>query len=156
MKLKLLIIGLLFINCTNKAQQIEPTYTYEVSRALQPYVFEYMATLDKYEIEYKKQSFIVVFDSDIMRTPLVGQAKGMFNDDLVYVKINPRDWGYLTPKQRRHLIFHELSHDIFNTLHTEDIELMKPSLPSDVKSFAMDIDKEIDELMKYIKNNGNK
>ena len=155
MKLKLLIIGLLFINCTNKAQEVEPIYTIEVSVALQPYVFKYMATLDKYEIEYKKQSFIVVFDSDIMRTPLVGQAKGMFNDDLVYVKIDPREWGYLTPKQRKHLIFHELSHDIFNVLHTEDIELMKPSLPSDVKAFAMDIDKEITQLMKYIKN-GNK
>ena len=155
MKLKLLIIGLLFINCTNKAQEVEPIYTIEVSVALQPYVFEYMAMLDKYEIEYKKQSFIVVFDSDIMRTPLVGQAKGMFNDDLVYVKIDPREWGYLTPKQRKHLIFHELSHDIFNVLHTEDIELMKPSLPSDVKAFAMDIDKEITQLMKYIKN-GNK
>jgi len=155
MKLKLLIIVLLFINFAKTVQQVEPVYTYEVSRALQPYVFEYLATLDKYEIEYKKQSFIVVFDSDIMRTPLVGQAQGMFNDNLVYVKINPRDWGYLTPKQRKHLIFHELSHDIFNVLHTEEIELMKPSLPSDVKAFAMDIDKEIDELMKYIKN-GNK
>tara|TARA_R110000796_G_scaffold68451_5_gene156826 strand:+ start:57 stop:524 length:468 start_codon:yes stop_codon:yes gene_type:complete len=155
MKLKLLIIGLLFINCANKAQEVEPIYTIEVSVALQPYVFEYMATLDKYEIEYKKQSFIVVFDSDIMRTPLVGRAQGMFNDELVYVRIDPREWGYLTPKQRKHLIFHELSHDIFNVLHTEDIELMKPSLPSDVKAFAMDIDKEIAQLMKYIKN-GNK
>ena len=85
MKLKLLIIGLLFVNCTNQAQETEPIYTIEVSAALQPYVFDYMAKLDKYNIEYKKQSFIVVFDSDIMRTPLVGRAQGMFNDDLVYV-----------------------------------------------------------------------
>ena len=85
--LKILLIGLLFINCTSQAK--DPVYTYELSKELQPYVFEYLSTLEKYDIKFKKQSFIVVFDADIMRTHLVGQAKGMFNDDLVYVKINP-------------------------------------------------------------------
>ena len=148
--IKLLLIGLFFINCTDQAQ--EPVYTYELSRELQPYVFEYLNTLKKYDIEFKKQSFIVVFDADIMKTSLVGQAKGMFNDNLIYVKINPKLWGYLTTKQKRHLIFHELSHDIFNTEHTTEIKLMYPSMSSPQDAFAMNIDKAIDELMKYIKN----
>ena len=76
----------------------------------------------------------------------------MVNDSLVYVIINPNLWGKLTVKQRRHLIFHELSHDIFNTLHTNDVELMRPSMPSPSQSYYMDIDKEIDLLMKHIKN----
>jgi len=148
--LKLLLIGLFFVNCTNQAQ--EPVYTYELSRELQPYVFEYLHTLEKYDIEFKKQSFIVVFDADIMKTSLVGQAKGMFNDNLIYVKINPKLWRLLTPKQRKHLIFHELSHDIFNTEHTTEIKLMYPSMSSPQDAFAMNIDKAVDELMKYIKN----
>ena len=148
--IKLLLIGLFFINCTDQAQ--EPVYTYELSRELQPYVFEYLNTLKKYDIEFKKQSFIVVFDADIMKTSLVGQAKGMFNDNLIYVKINPKLWNYLTTKQKRHLIFHELSHDIFNTEHTTEIKLMHPSMSSPQDAFAMNIDKAIDELMKYIKN----
>ena len=148
--LKILLIGLLFVNCTSQIE--EPVYTYELSKELQPYVFEYLNTLEKYDIKFKKQSFIVVFDSDIMRTPLVGQAKGMFNDDLVYVKINPKLWSYLTIKQKRHLIFHELSHDIFNIEHTEKVELMKPSMASPSKSFQMDIEKEITNLMMHIRN----
>lgn len=148
--LKILFIGLLFINCTSQVK--EPVYTYELSKELQPYVFEYLSTLEKYDIKFKKQSFIVVFDADIMRTHLVGQAKGMFNDDLVYVKINPSLWQELTTKQKRHLIFHELSHDIFNIEHTTEVELMKPSMTSPAQSFKMNIDKEIINLMMYIKN----
>ena len=148
--LKILLIAMLFLNCNGQTNK--PVYTYEVSEALQPYVFDYMVHLKKYDIQFKKQTFIVVFDADIMRTLLLGTAKGMLHDDLVYVKINPREWGRLSHKQRRHTIFHELSHDLFNTKHTFEIELMKPAIPTDAESFAMNIDKAIDELMKYIKN----
>ena len=148
--LKILLIGLLFLNCSG--QDDKPVYAYEVSKALQPYVFDYMAHLEKHDIQIKSQTFIVVFDADIMKTNLLGTAKGMLHDDLVYVKINPRDWGKLSHKQRRHTIFHELSHDLFNTEHTFEIELMKPVIPTDAESFVMDIEKAIDELMKHIKN----
>jgi len=148
--LKILLIGLLFINCTSQVK--EPVYTYELSKELQPYVFEYLSTLEKYDIKFKKQSFIVVFSPDLVRTNLLGVAKGMFNNELVYVKINPRLWNWLTPKQKKHLIFHELSHDIFNVVHTEDVELMKPSMANPFKSFIMNIDEEIKLLMKHIKN----
>ena len=148
--LKILLIGLLFINCTSQIK--EPVYTYELSKELQPYVFEYLSTLEKYDIKFKKQSFIVVFSPDLVRTNLLGVAKGMFNNELVYVKINPRLWNWLTPKQKKHLIFHELSHDIFNVVHTEDVELMKPSMANPFKSFIMNIDEEIKLLMKHIKN----
>ena len=143
-----LLIGLLLVNCT---APVEPVYTYSISKELQPYVREVLTTLDYHDIEFKKQSFIVVFDADIIGTPLVGQAKGMDNDNLVYVIINPVLWGKLTVKQRRHLIFHELAHDMFNTEHTFDVELMKPSMPSPSQSYYMDINKEIELLMKHIK-----
>tara|TARA_R110002167_G_scaffold49095_1_gene144108 strand:+ start:72 stop:560 length:489 start_codon:yes stop_codon:yes gene_type:complete len=156
--LKLLLIGFLFINCANKAPELEKPeepkliYTYEISRELQPYVFEYMNTLEEFGIEFKKQSFIVVFDADIMGSNLLGQAKGMFNDNLIYVKINPKLWNQLTVKQRKHVIFHELSHDIFNIEHTEKIKLMNDSMLSPQDSFAMNIQQEIINLMMYIRN----
>ena len=143
-----LLIGLLLVNCTTP---VEPVHTYSISKELQPYVREVLTTLEFHNIEFKKQSFIVVFDADIMRTNLVGQAKGMDNDSLVYVIINPNLWGKLTVKERRHLIFHELAHDIFNTEHTFDVELMKPSMPSHSQSYYMDINKEIRLLMEHIK-----
>ena len=152
MYLKILLIGLLFVNCSKPVEAPEPVYTYELSRALQPYVFDYLSTLEEHNIKFKKQSFIVVFDADIMNTPLVGQAKGMFNDDLVYVKINPKLFSKLTHKQKRHLIFHELSHDIFNIEHTTEVELMKPSMASPSQSFQMNIEQEIINLMNHIKN----
>lgn len=148
--LKILFIGLLFINCSSQTK--EPVYTYELSKELRPYVFEYLSTLEKHDIKFKKQSFIVVFDADIMSTPLIGEAKGMFDDNLIYVKINPKLWGQINHKQKRHLIFHELSHDIFNIKHTEDIELMKPSMASPAQSFKMNIEQEIINLMNHIKN----
>ena len=147
--LKILLIAILFVNCTTP---IEPVYTYSINKELQTYVKEYLLTLDNYDIEFNKQSFIVVFDADIIRTDILGMAKGMYNDNLVYVIINPDIWRRLTTKQRRHLIFHELSHDIFNTEHTTEVELMKPSMATPLQSLYMNIDKEIDLLMKHIKN----
>ena len=146
--LKALLIGLLLVNCTTP---VEPVYTYSISKELQPYVREVLTTLKFHNIEFKKQSFIVVFDADIIRTPLAGQAMGMDNDDLVYVLINPVIWSKLTVKERRHVIFHELAHDIFNTEHTFDVELMKPSMPSHSQSYYMNINKEIRLLMEHIK-----
>lgn len=143
-----LLIGLLLVNCTTP---VEPVYTYSISKELQPYVKEVLTTLDYHDIEFKKQSFIVVFDADIIRTQLVGQAKGMDNDNLVYVIINPVIWSKLTVKERRHTMFHELAHDIFNTEHTNEVELMRPSMPSPSQSYYMDINKEIELLMKHIK-----
>ena len=140
--LKILLIAILFVNCTTP---IEPVYTYSINK-------EYLLTLDNYDIEFKKQSFIVVFDADIIRTDILGMAKGMYNDSLVYVIINPDIWRRLTTKQRRHLIFHELSHDMFNTEHTTEVELMRPSMATPLQSLYMNIDKEIDLLMKHIKN----
>lgn len=148
--LNILLIGMLFINCSSQVK--EATYTYELSSELKPYVFEYLATLEEHDIKFNNQSFIVVFDAGLVKTNLLGVARGMFNNDLVYVKINPRLWNWLTEKQKKHLIFHELSHDIFNITHTEDVELMKPSMANPFKSFIMDIDKEIELLMKHIKN----
>tara|TARA_R110001606_G_C14903986_1_gene594378 strand:- start:26 stop:487 length:462 start_codon:yes stop_codon:yes gene_type:complete len=147
--LKILLIAILFVNCTTP---IEPVYTYSINKELQSYVKEYLLTLDNYDIEFKKQSFIVVFDADIIRTDILGMAKGMYNDSLVYVIINPDIWRRLTTKQRRHLIFHELSHDMFNTEHTTEVELMRPSMATPLQSLYMNIDKEIDLLMKHIKN----
>ena len=143
-----LLIGLLLVNCTTP---VEPVYTYSISKELQPYVKEVLATLDYHDIEFKKQSFIVVFDADIIRTQLVGQAKGMDNDNLVYVIINPVIWRELTVKEKRHTMFHELAHDIFNTEHTNEVELMKPSMPSPQASYYMNINKEIELLMNHIK-----
>ena len=143
-----LLIGLLLVNCTTP---VEPVYTYAISRELQPYVKEVLTTLEIHDIQFKKQSFIVVFDADIMRTDTIGMAKGMDNDNLVYVIVNPILWGKLTVKQRRHLMFHELAHDIFNTEHTVEVELMRPSMATPLQSLYMNIDKEIELLMKHIK-----
>tara|TARA_R110000782_G_scaffold210315_1_gene298390 strand:- start:63 stop:524 length:462 start_codon:yes stop_codon:yes gene_type:complete len=143
-----LLIGLLLVNCTTR---VEPVYTYAISKELQPYVKEVLTTLEIHDIQFKKQSFIVVFDADIMRTDTIGMAKGMDNDNLVYVIINPILWGKLTVKQRRHLMFHELAHDIFNTEHTVEVELMRPSMATPLQSLYMDINKEIGLLMKHIK-----
>ena len=46
--LKTLLIAMLFVNC---ATPVEPVYTYSINKELQPYVKEYLLTLDYHNIE---------------------------------------------------------------------------------------------------------
>ena len=145
-----ILIILLFT--LNSFAQTMPKYTGIINQPLKPYVFEYFAALRDCGLEFKNQNFIVVFDGDIMRSSLLGVARGMFNKDLVYVQINPRLWQTLTEKQRRHVIFHELSHDIFDVKHNEDLLLMKPYMYSPKESEELDLNAGILQLMNFIKN----
>lgn len=152
--LTVIFTALILIGCnTSKDVVPKPIYTYCINQTLKPYVFEYLATLEKNNIKFKDQSFIVMFDIDLNGSSYAGQARGMFNDSLVFVAINPKAFFSMTEKEKRMLMFHELSHDIFKIKHTPNIKLMLPRMISPKESQELDFDKEVKLLMGYIKIN---
>ncbi len=126
------------------------SYKYEVSDRLQPYVDEYFEILAENNIKVKKRDFKVVFDTNLVKTPYAGFSHGMFDSNRVEVSIHPYYWNMLNERQKKILIFHELSHDLFDLLHTNDVFLMQPRMHTRFESNMVNWDKAIKELIKYI------
>lgn len=126
-------------------------YKYYVSPQIEPYVNEYFELLRDNDITVKRQNFVVMFNSKMPHPSIAGYAWGMFRDDVVIVNISPKIWIFLNKQQKRSLIFHELSHDLFNSLHTEDVYIMNPELHSRSEAYFNNTKKSDRELIKYIK-----
>ena len=127
------------------------SYEYEVSDRLQPYVDEYFEILAENDIKVKKRDFKVVFDTSLVKTPYAGIAHGMYDSNRVEVSVHPIYWNMLNERQKKILIFHELSHDLFDSLHTNDVFLMQPIMHNRFAAKMVDWDEAIKELIKYIK-----
>ena len=117
-----------------------------VSPEIEPYVNEFLELLSDNDIKVKDQDFVVMFSLDVPHSGIAGYAVGMFNDDFVSININPIIWGFLNNSQKRTLIFHELSHDLFNTLHSDDVFVMNPQLHQPLRSSLNDTSKSDKEL----------
>ena len=128
------------------------SYSYEVSEDLIPYVDEYLDMLSDNDIKYKRQDFKIVFDDELLTTVYAGVAHGMFDSKRVKVSVHPTYWKMLSEKQKKILIFHELSHDLFDSRHTYSVFFMAPVMHSKYLAEVIDWDRNIKELIKYIKN----
>ena len=126
-------------------------YKYFVSPQIQPYVKEYLKLMRDNGIKVKDQDFMIVFNSKMPLPSIAGYAYGMFKDDFVLIAINPIIWSGLNKQQKRTLIFHELSHDLFDCLHTNDVHVMNPQLHGKLESLFNNTTKSDKELIKYIK-----
>ena len=157
MRILTIILTALILTGCNTPKEVsskkEGVYTYSLNEKLKPYVFEYLNELEDNNIKFKNQSFIVMFDLDLINSPFAGLARGMFNEDLVFVVINPEIFFSMNEKQRRILIFHELSHDIFNIRHTASVKLMFPNMIGPTEANELDFKEEVKLLMGYIKIN---
>ena len=146
--MKALVLGLLMLMTVT----CKKDYKRFVSPEIEPYVNEFLELLRDNDVRVKDQDFVVMFSLDMPHSRIAGYAVGMFNDDFVSVNINPIIWGFLNNSQKRTLIFHELSHDLFNTLHSDDVFVMNPILHQPLRSSLNDTNKSDKELIKYIKN----
>ena len=95
----------------------------DIDRALLPYVeaFEKWTDTDTggryYSIKF-----------DLQRPGVAGIAIGMHNNDAVIVRIDPMVWIRLSEAQRSWLVWHELAHDLHNSLHGSSF-LMARQIP---------------------------
>ncbi len=138
--LKYTIIIALLITALSNAQ-------HRVDKRLKPYVDEYFKILDDNNIDYNTPIILVTVSHPLKGTDYLGVALGMHNDNLVNVRISPRFFE-LDRNSRLWVMFHELSHDMFNLRHGS-IKLMHKKAYDEVTSFQLSRAKS--ELIKHLK-----
>ena len=145
--LLILILGSIFVQQRDKEYNPE---TVVVNSTLAPYVNEYIGVMKANDIKIPWGNDLVLVDFSIsLPNNILGIAWGMDIDNITLIGINARTWGGLSPEKRRLLVFHELSHDVFNTRHFET-GLMDTPMPRYVTKYKVDC--LLDELVIYLKN----
>ena len=119
-----------------------------VHKTLSPYVSEYINTLEAAGIKLPYGEDLVLIDmSYSLPNNILGIAFGMEIDNITLVNINGNTWDALSNNQKRLLIFHELSHDIFNLYHFDTLVMGTP-MPGSVPDiyFELCVSKLIEHL----------
>ena len=141
------------IDKTNKLKKTLEEETYKpksvsVNTMLLEYVLEYRLILTSNNIKIPWGKLVVIsFDPGLGYNTL-GLAFGMYVDEVTIIHINPYKWKFLTNQQKRMVMFHELTHDVFNIEHGS-MELMAPSLPK--VTTKQSVDRSVEELLKVLK-----
>lgn len=120
-----------------------------INSLLEPYVKEYKALLeeDNVDVPWGKDMVRVMFGVALPQH-ILGAAWGMNIDNITFVEINYYNWLQLNHEQKRLVMFHELTHDVFNLEHF-DIVLMNTPMPKDVTKLK--VDTWMKELIQYVK-----
>ena len=122
-----------------------------VNKQLEPFVVEYIKLLEDAGIKlpFGKDLLIIDFTSSLPFRVL-GVAWGMNIDNITFIQINRNYWNHLNKQQKRFLMFHELSHDVFNLEHF-DVKLMNTPIPSEDVLTKEYVDSLMNELIKHLK-----
>lgn len=147
--ISIVLCGLSFIK--HKETQVYKPRIKAINNVIDPYVNEYISILHKANIKIPigKDLMCVDFTSSLLNDTL-GIAWGMNIDNVTFVQINKENWRKLSIQQKRLLIFHELSHDIFNLNHF-DTTIMNTPMPSIFTTTKVYVDDAMDELINLIK-----
>jgi hypothetical protein len=120
-----------------------------VSPELRPLVDEYINTLESNGIRLPFGCDLVLIDFTFsLPDNILGIAFGMEIDNVTVVSINAQKWWSLSSNQQKLLVFHELSHDIFNLYHFST-PIMNTPMPMHVSDIDLLI--SIDKLINLLK-----
>ena len=125
--------------------------TFYIDPPLTNYVLNYYSYLDKNGIEVPKVPLTNIHFNYHLPDRILGVAFGMFQDDAVIVAINGRAWPHLTVQEKLALVFHELSHDVYDIEHGDIKGLMDPGLPRYISDEDLII--WMDDVVKFVKEN---
>ena len=125
MKAFILIIATLILN----EPVVDESKIYVRDPELRGYVMEFLTELEDYDVDYDKSIPVAVRFSKVMSMGVAGAAYGMRMDDETNVVVNKRIWKHLNDDQKRWLVFHELSHDMFDITHWST-PIMHPKTPT--------------------------
>ena len=120
-----------------------------VAPELQPLVNEYINTLESNGIRLPLGCDLVLVDFTFsLPDDILGIAFGMNVDNVTVVSINAQKWWSLSPNQKKLLVFHELSHDVFNLYH-----FSTPIMDTPMPMYVSDLDLliSIDKLINLLK-----
>jgi len=157
-KYSLMIIGylgiaLMFVLLIGRGRVIYQEYkepdVIAINSLLGPYVLEYKVLLEGKGVDIPWGSDLVRIKFGMtMPSRVLGIAWGMNIDNVTFVEINFNSWRFLTHQQKRLVMFHELTHDVFNVKHF-DIVLMNTPMPENITKQKVDL--WIEELIEYVK-----
>ena len=121
------------------------------NKSIDPFLNTYydkaVKELRKGGIVIKKQPTLIKFVERLEGTRIMGVARGMFNDEGIYIWISPA-FLELDERQRLWVMLHELSHDAFNIKHQKS-GIMGTHTPSYIGPATLK--KNIEELIELIK-----
>lgn len=143
MKAVLITLALLTTSLTN-ASKMEV-----IDQAVEKYYCEYVELLASRGIDIPEQHRIYIGFGQDMPKGVLGLAHGMFHDNFVLISLNPVIMNF--PEDAiRWVIFHELSHDLFNAPHGSTI-LMFPAL---MGFEHRELSHALDALAEYLQSRG--
>ena len=146
--IKVTILTVLSLVAAKATAAVIPSTESDIDKRVFPIVVEYVELLKASGVEIPFQYKIqVVVKKEVLAEGAVGMAFGMFADSVVMVALDP-DIFYLSRNQMRWVIFHELTHDIFNIRHESGLFLMRPVLPEYVTDY--DVQSGMCELADYL------
>ena len=144
----LLVFGLL-ANLVIEAQPLVDDYAVvRIDDPFKGYYKLYTERLESEGIDIPKGDVLIQYNSFLRKTKYLGVARGMWMPNLVFININP-NWNNRDMSTRKWVMFHELTHDIFNIEHGE-IDLMAARCPEYLSRY--DVDDAMDELVQFLKN----
>jgi hypothetical protein len=121
------------------------------NKSIDPFLDTYynkaVKELRKGGIHIKKQPTLIKFAERLDGTRIMGIARGMFNDEGIYIWISPA-FLELSENQRLWVMLHELSHDAFNIKHQKS-GIMGTHTPSYIGPATLK--KNIEQLIELIK-----
>ena len=144
----LLVFGLL-ANLVIEAQSlVDNNPQVRIDDPFKGYYKLYTDRLESEGIEIPKGSILIQYNRSLRKTKYLGVARGMWNPSSVYIQVNP-NWKNRDMSTRKWVMFHELTHDMFNIEHNE-ISLMANRCPDYLSRY--DVDDAMDELVEFLKN----
>ena len=144
----LLMIILFSVIIEHRDKEYNPK-TILVTQLLKPYVKEYIDSMESNDVRIPWGNDLVLIDFTVsLPNSILGIAHGMDINNITLIGINLRTWNGLKHEEKRLLMFHELTHDVFNIEHFET-PLMDTPMPKYVT--RRKVDAYLRELIKYIK-----
>ena len=114
--MRYILLALLLVGCTAKEEKKVDTFYY-IDPLVMEYVLDYERDIRSIGLELKNDN--VSFSVIVGRLPIrvAGIAVGMLNDKAVNVVLNVSIWDSLSRAEKKALVYHELSHDVFGLKH---------------------------------------
>ena len=122
---------------TQEARRNSAPEKFAVNSMIRPYVAEYQMILQSHGIELPWGKVVVIDFTPTLPSGTLGVAWGMDVDEVTVISINMSDWRHLTNQERRIVVFHELTHDLFNLQHFST-PLMDTPMPMTVTKQLVD------------------
>jgi len=146
------IVFALVITLTGYSQNNDSEYNSNIQLIhpqLECYVDDYIERLESAGVDvYWAKDLTTIDFSFTMPVTTLGWALGMNVDNVTHIEINAYSFEYLSDSQRDFLLFHELSHDLFNLEHFSTLLMFTP-MPQYVDQLYVNI--AMNELIKHLK-----